>query len=284
MFLKTKTLIFVWYQIFRTMDLNIFISKKGTKVVLATELHQALQLADHHYANNVKKWINDYYEFLDGIRKPIRLQEFAKRRSEAATFWQDYYLSIDLAKQICLRSKSKLKLKYATLLSKANEEEQELGLKTEQLTHLIELTKAMTLISCQEACERQHLRVYKERNQDSAANWWQYRAQVLGYSAEDLRNKLRRKGMNDQQGNQRAMLSKLEPLELIRAGIVDLFIGIGKSVQYANKMGSMAKEIAQSLELELIDDHSKIDLFTTAIDPELVLKLKKPLAQHLVAA
>lgn len=266
------------------MDLHIFISKKGTKVVLATELHQALQLADHHYATNVKKWINDFYEFSDGIRKPIRLQEFAIRRQDETILWQDYYLSTELAKQICLRSRSKFKQRYASQLAKADQDSFESDLSSGQFTHLIQLTKAMTLVSCQEECERKHLRIYKERNDNSAANWWQYRAEVLGYDTDDLRDKLRRNGVHYQGSNQRAMLTKLEPLELIKAGIIDLFISIGKSTQYALRMGKLAKEIAQSLELQLIDDHSKIDLFTEAVDPELVLKLKKPLNQQLMAA
>lgn len=266
------------------MDLSIFISKKGTKVVLATDLHQALQLTDHHYAANVKKWINDFYEFADGIRKPLKMQEFAKRKQEEAVLWQDYYLSVELAKQICLRSRSKVKQKYASQLAVFDQEEQLSALSSGQFSHLIELTKAMTLLSCQEECERKHLRIYKERNKNSAANWWQYRAEVLGYSADDLRDKLRRKGVKYQGNNQRAMLARLEPLELIKAGIIDLFTSIGKTRAYAIHMGDLSKEIAQSMDLELIDDHSKLDLFTHAVDPELVLELKKPLSQHLIAA
>ena len=266
------------------MDLSIFISKKGTKVVLATDLHQALQLANQHYASNVKKWINDFYEFPDGIRKPIRMQEFAKRKQEDAVLWQDYYLSVELAKQICLRSRSKFKQKYASQLAALSQEEQLSALNSGQFAHLIELTKAMTLLSCQEECERKHLRIYKERNNGSAANWWKYRAEVLGYSTDDLRDKLRRKGLKYQGSNQRAMLAKLEPLELIKAGIIDLFISIGKTRTYALQMGDLAKEIAVSMNLELIDDHSKLDLFTHAVDPDLVLKLKQPLNQHLIAA
>ncbi len=266
------------------MDLHIFISKKGTKVVLATELHQALQLADHHYATNIKKWLNDFYEFNDGIRKPIKLQDFASRKQDETVIWQDYYLSVALAKQICLRSRSKVKQKFALQLSSADHSQQTTALSSGQFAHLIQLTKAMTLVSCQEECERKHLRVYKQRNKNSAANWWQYRAEVLGYNTDDLRDKLRRKGLQYNGSNQRAMLAKLEPLELIKAGMIDLFISIGKSIPYALHMAELAKEIAQSMELELIDDHSKLDLFTEAVDPELVLKLKKPLSQHLIAA
>ncbi|MEZ4984073.1 MAG: hypothetical protein R2795_03385 [Saprospiraceae bacterium] len=264
------------------MDLNILVSKKGTKVVVATELHQALQLADHHYAVNIKRWLNDWYDFSDGIRKPIKLQEFADRKTENPLI-QDYYLSVALAKQIVLRSRSKVKQKYALQLATLQEDETTDGLNPAQFQHLVELTQAMTLISCQEECERRHLRMYKERNGGSAANWWQYRAEVLGYTTDSLRDKLRRKGQPDN-GSQRELLSQLSPLELIRAGIIDLFMAIGKSKEYAIRMGDLSKQLAASLHLSIIDDQRQVDLFTHAVDPELVHRLKEPLSRQLVAA
>jgi hypothetical protein len=267
------------------MDLSVLVSKKGTKVVLATDLHRALQLADHHYPANVRRWLNDYYEFEDGIRKPIKLQEFADRRLPEQAMWQDYYLSVFLAKQIVLRSNSKLKQRIARQLSGACAEETTPGLNTQQFQHILQVTKAMTLVSCQEECERRHLRRYKERNAGSAANWWKYRAEVLGYSSADLRDKLRRKnGVNPASRNQRVLLSELDPHELIRAGVIDLFMAIGKQVDYARQMGKLAKELAVSMQLELIDDQRKVDLFTNAIDPEWAHALKKPVVEHLAAA
>lgn len=266
------------------MDLNIFVSKKGTKVVLATELHQALQLPDDQYAANIKRWLKDYYDFADGIRKPIKLQEFADRKSDDNPLWQDYYLSVALAKQIVLRSRSKFKQKFAIQLAAAAADEAQAGLSPQQFQHLLELTQAMTLISCQEECERRHLRLYKQRNGDTAANWWQYRAEVLGYSTESLRENLRRRGLSDTGRNQRELLNRLNPLELIRAGIIDLFMAIGKSKDYAVRMGDIAHQLATSMNLTLIDDLQKLDLFTHAVDPELVLRLKAPVNQQLVAA
>ena len=266
------------------MDLNIFISKKGTKVVLATELYQALQLPTQKYPVNVKRWINDYYEFTDGIRKPVKLQEFATRKTEDNVLWNDYYLSVAFAKQIVLRSRSKTKQKYARQLSLVSEEELPQQLSADQFRHLLDITKAMTLISCQEECERRHLRRYKERNQGSASNWWKYRAEVLGYSADSLRERLRRRGVDQAIGNHRELLAQYNPLELIRAGVIDLFMAIGKSRKYATHMGELAKDLAETMELQLINDHQKIDLFTEAVDPDLVHQLKEPLNKHLMTA
>ena len=38
------------------MDLQILISTKGTRVVVASQLHMALQLPNVRFAGNVKKW------------------------------------------------------------------------------------------------------------------------------------------------------------------------------------------------------------------------------------
>lgn len=284
MFFKTKEDIFVADQIVIDMDLNVFVSKKGTKVVLATDLYQALQLPAQHYPVNVKRWLNDYYEFSDGIRKPLKMQEFATRKIEGPVLWSDYYLSVDFAKQIVLRSRSKVKQKYARQLAMLTEELDTAGLSASQFKHLIDITKAMTLISCQEECERRHLRIYRERNNGMATNWWQYRAEVLGYTSEGLRDKLRRRGAVEVSGNQRELLEQFNPLDLIRAGVIDLFMAVGKPRDYAVQMGDLAKDLAERMELQLIDDHRKIDLFTEAVDPELVHRLKEPLEKHLVAA
>ena len=98
------------------MELQVLVSKKGTKVVTATNLHQVLQLADHHYAANVKKWLTDIYEFKDDIRKPIAMRDFAKRQLRDNHVLKDYYISVELAKLITLSSKSKVKQKYAKWL------------------------------------------------------------------------------------------------------------------------------------------------------------------------
>lgn len=262
----------------------VYVSKKGTKVVLATDLHQALQLSDQHYAANARKWLNDFYEFTDGIRKPIKMQEFAPRKTAENTIWQDYYLSVELAKQIVLRTRSKVKQRFAKQLAREMEGEELMGLSAPQFKHLVEVTKAMTLVSCQEECERRHLRLYRDRNGASAANWWQYRSDILGYSTEELRDKLRRRGVQYVEGNHRQILAQADPFELIRAGVIDLFMAIGKSQFYAQRMGDLAKNLAQTLDLQIIDDHRKVDLFTEAVDPELVHRLKQPVTEQLVAA
>lgn len=261
------------------MELQILVSKKGTKVVTGTNLHQALELPNQHFLTNVKKWLNDWYEFRDGIRKPIRLRDYGPRRVKDNPILDDYYFSVEFAKMIALRTKSKAKLKVAkqlfTLDASLSEQE---NLTTDQLLHLVEITKAMSIVSCQEASEREHLRTYKERNEGQAVNWWIYRAKILGYSAEELRDKLRRRGQSPKGKNQRELLASVDQLELIRAGVIDLFMALGKSLTYARRMGDLSKMLANELHIEIFDDRQGQTLFAPPINPHGVRELEAILA------
>lgn len=97
------------------MELEVLESRHGTKVVTASNLHQALKLPAHHYSANVRKWLKDLYEFQDGIRRPHSLRDFAKRPRPGDPI-EDFYITLELAKLIALRTNSKQKLKYARLL------------------------------------------------------------------------------------------------------------------------------------------------------------------------
>ena len=95
---------------------EVLISKKGTKVVTASSLYLALRLPSHHYSAMVRKWMKDVYELEQGIRKPEVLRDYAGRpRPEDPT--EDYYLTLELARLISLRSTSKEKVKIAKYLS-----------------------------------------------------------------------------------------------------------------------------------------------------------------------
>jgi len=258
------------------MDLQVYVSKKGTKVVAATALHQALQLTDHHYAANIKKWLSDVYAFKDDIRRPEKLRDFASRKVSGNPILKDYYLSVELAKLITLNSKSKVKLKYAKWLSQLEEEEEKADLiSKEQVMKVLELTKAMSMVSCQEAAEKNHLKVYEARNGGQTANWWKYRAQLLGYSAPNLRRKLTANGKTAQGKTQRQMLMQLDRHELVRTAVIDLFMAMGKTASYARSMGDLAKSFAQELQIEVFDDRSGgASLFAPKTNDQLVNELR----------
>lgn len=97
------------------MALEVFESKKGTKVVTASNLHASLRLPVRQYGALVRKWLRDVYEFNDGLRRPQPYRDFAKRPRPGEPI-EDFYLTLELAKLIVLRTTSKEKLKFARLL------------------------------------------------------------------------------------------------------------------------------------------------------------------------
>ncbi len=97
------------------MELEVFESKYGTKVVAASNLYQVLGLPAKHYGTQLRKWMKDLYEFREGIRRPQPLRDFA-RRPRPGEPMEDFFLTLELAKLIALRTNSKFKLKYARLL------------------------------------------------------------------------------------------------------------------------------------------------------------------------
>ncbi len=256
------------------MDLQILISQKGTKVVTATNLYMVLDLPDYHYAANVKKWINDIYAFSDGIRKPQPLKDFAKRALKGNNILKDFYLSLEFAKLICLKTNSKQKLKYAQWLQSKSEDHRLDHLITpEEVSTAIELAQAMSVLDYQKACEREHLQVYESRNGGSAANWWRYRSQILGYDTKKLHKKASALGKEVKPVNTRSLLLAFDKYELIRIGVIDLFMALGKNEPYAKKMGDLTKSIAKKLNVSITESTKQDNNLQPMINSHLLNKV-----------
>ncbi len=256
------------------MDLQVLVSKKGTRVVTASNLHRVLGLPDHHFSTNLRKWLLDVYEFKDGIRKPEKMRDFAQRNAQAPVL-KDYYLTLELAKLITLNSRSKSKKKYARWLyaleDGAGEDER---LSHEQVMAMLQITRAMGMLSCQTACERRHLDIYTQRNGGKATNWWKHRSGILGYSPAQLRKQLGKRGEEAGKKSLRKLLFRVDKYETIRMGIIDLFMAMGKSEHYARRLGDLAKSMARALNLEIYDDREEANIFAPRVDPVLVQQVK----------
>ncbi len=105
------------------MDLEIKINKQGNKIVAASHLHRALQLPLHEFKRDLPRWLNDIYAFdHDDIRRPVEMKDFAKRIFQYSKL-VDYYITVELAKLICLNTKSPLKgalAKYFSSLERSD--------------------------------------------------------------------------------------------------------------------------------------------------------------------
>ncbi|MFT4760920.1 MAG: phage anti-repressor protein [Paraglaciecola sp.] len=257
------------------MELQILVSKKGTKVVTATNLHLALELPKLQYATNAKKWLNDVYEFRDGIRKPQGMKDFAKKVMKGESVIENYYISIELAKMITLNSKSKKKQKYAKwLLSLEDKVENAELLTKDQVVAVMELAKVMGMVSVQTAAEQKHLEMYESRNAGQSNNWWPFRASITGYNAKSLRERLKKVGKNAKGKTQRQMLMHVDKYEMIRTSVIDLFMSMGKSERYARNLGDLAKIFAGELNVEIFDDRKAASCFLPNVNLELANEVK----------
>ena len=93
-------------------SIQVLVSKKGTKVVIASHLHQALRIPMFKFNRNVAKWIKDVYAFEDDIRMPKEFKDFGERKFEFSK-QKDFYLSLELARLICLQADADSKVKLA---------------------------------------------------------------------------------------------------------------------------------------------------------------------------
>lgn len=253
------------------MELEVLISNKGTRVVRATQLFQLLGLPVHQYGVMVRRWLKDVYDFREGIRRPVVMKDYAPRRQKGAPVVEDFYLSVELAKLVALHSRSREKLKVSRYLRELEVAEGTVCyFSKEEMAALLELTRAMCLWSCQEAAEQRHLRLFKSRNGGTAAHWWTYRAHLLGFSAETLRERCKSLGLLSRGRNQRQMLLELDPYELIRSGVIDHFMALGKNKDYARNVGDLAKSLAQEMKLGVFDDYRAGNMFAPEISMDLL--------------
>ncbi|MEM8586114.1 MAG: hypothetical protein AAGF87_17710 [Bacteroidota bacterium] len=262
------------------MNLAILTSRKGTRVIKAMALHRELGLADHHYAQNVRKWLKDVYQFRDGIRTPKGMTDYARAGRKQEHISIDYYLSLELAKLITLASKSKYKQALANKLQREEEVyPQQVQLSPDATLELMEQTKAMSRFSVQTAAETRHKSRYDRLHPDH--NYWnQYRIEFIGYKKSDVVLRLRGEGMKASSNRSfRELIHAYDSLELVRIGIIDHYAAQGHSLAYAVQMGNLAKRMAMEMRLEVVDDSQvESNLFATPVDPQLLAKMQRPAA------
>lgn len=259
------------------MELTIRTSKKGTRVINATELHRALGLSDHHYQNNVRHWLKDVYQFTDGIRRPEGMKDYARDPKSKGDLMQEYYLSLELGKLIALTSKSKVKQAIATRLSKEEDVYPEhVQLSTTETLELLEQVKAMARISCQKAAESRHLAHYTRKR--GTGDYWNHyrREQIVGCTMAELREQLNLRGQKvAAKADLRELINLVDPCDLIRIGIIDHYAAMGNTLPYAQQLGNLAKELARQLRLEIVDDRKGDLLFAPIADAEILRKMQR---------
>jgi len=108
----------------------------------------------------------------------------------------------------------------------------------DQILALMDLSKAVTLISIQETVERKHFNIY-----NNPTTWYERRAALLGYSKDTLIEAMCQ--VNKKYHSMRSALMQLDSSELIRTGVIDLMKCLGKTDEYAISVGNLCKDMAQ---------------------------------------
>jgi phage anti-repressor protein len=195
-------------------------------------------------------WITESFGFIDAIEGKDFCRKNGKSTGGRPTI--EYELTINCAKELCLVQRNeKSKQLRQWLINLSNQHDTGLAFTSVQIEALMDLSKSMTLVSIQKEVERKHFDLYNNNN-----TWWEYRAGILGYSKESLIEAM--KLINKKYKSIRESLIKLDGNELIRTGVIDLMIALGKTEEYAINVGNLCKSMALKMELaNIIWDDTK---------------------------
>ena len=248
----------------QTAPISIYNTPKGNEAILASELHSRLGIS-----TPLRTWLprmleygfehgKDYYQANKNVRK---LQGGKRQKVE-------WVLSLDMAKEIAMIQRTEQgKAIRNYLIGLGNKHASGQLLEPEKCAVLLDLISVMGLASTRKYCERLHY-----GNRGNPKTWWAYRAKVLGYSAKELQ--IRCKAIGKRYRNTQQALMELDKLELIRAAVIDFFIGLGKSTEFAQNMGNAAKLFAESITPVFDNDTNGVIDFTTPKQKHIISNLR----------
>lgn len=153
----------------------------------------------------------------------------------------EYWLKKDAALDFCIISGGENAKKVRDEIKKSFEEKQTgISLNVDQISALHDVVKAMTLVSIQNEVARKH---FDFKNFGKHSDWWKYRSELLGYSVQSLKEALAKIGKK--YSSQKKALMHIDPAEIIRTGVIDLLITLGRNEEYAINVAEFAKVIAE---------------------------------------
>ncbi|MFW6145435.1 MAG: antA/AntB antirepressor family protein [bacterium] len=195
--------------------------------------------------------------FNDWIRKAIRNamlddKDFYCRESKSTGGRKpiDYMLTKEAAISVAVVSRSKnAKVIRERIIELYKQHEEGKAFTEDQWLALVDITKAMVLVSIQDEVTREHYELYGNKY-----TWWKYRAELLGYTTDYLKKAMAK--VNRQHKSRRKSLMKLDAHELVRIGAIDLFKALGKSDEYAKNVGANCKKLSKKINVvtDFFDD------------------------------
>lgn len=164
---------------------------------------------------------------------------------------KEYKFTIDAAKEICLLERNeKGKELRRWLINLSNKQETGKLFSPEQISFLIDLTKVMGLFSVQNKVENDHFNFHNNKY-----DWWDYRAKILGYGTNQLKIEVEK--LNRKYKSMKQALILTDRYELVRIGVIDLFIALGKTPEFASNVADLCKDMAKKMDVPIWDDSSK---------------------------
>lgn len=213
------------------------VKNQNQNFISATELHVELGIK-----RDYSTWIKQSIERAE--LEQIKDFTILKGKSTGGRPTINYLLTRDAALTVIMMSGGRFASKLRKdVIELYNQHDTGLAFTAPQIESLIDLSKSMTLISIQKDVERKHFDLYNNEK-----TWYDYRANLLGYSKESLYDAMR--AVNKKYRSMRESLLKLDANELIRSGVVDLLIAMGKTEEYSINVGNLCKSIAEKMELK----------------------------------
>lgn len=213
--------------------------------ILGSEIHKVIESKNKRYDIWAKRSIQ-YADLKED--KDFRTVLCKSTGGRQAT---DFEFTIDAAKEICLLERNeKGKQIRRWLISLGNKVETGKLFTSEQINFLLELTPVMGLFSVQDKVKDQHFKFHNNKY-----DWWEYRAKCLGYGTQQLKVEVEK--LNHKYVSQRQALMHIDKYELIRMGVIDLFVALGKSPEYASNVADLCKDMAIRMKVSLWYDSEK---------------------------
>lgn len=212
--------------------------------VSAKEIHKRLGQTDKNFNQWIKRVLLNT-PFRDGLDFSL-----LKRESTGGRPATDYLLKEQTAISVIMMSGGKDAHKVRLEIAKAFfEKEKGVLMNADQVGAITDISFSMTLVSVQKESERRH---YDYLNKPK--DWYKYRAELLGYSTESLKTAMAK--VNKKYKSQKKSLVYLNPIEVIRTGVIDLLMALGKNKEYALNVAEFAKVIAEknNYHLQIWDD------------------------------
>lgn len=154
----------------------------------------------------------------------------------------DYYLTENAAIGMAMMSGGQTSKQVREKVIEAFQQKQKgQSFDHEEITALMDLCKAMMLVSLQKEVERKHYKIFGQTHL-----WVARRAELLGYSKSDVENAMSK--VNQKHKSIRKSLIKLDADELIRTGVIDFFKALGKTDEYARNAGKLCKEMSAKMD------------------------------------